>query len=90
LQKQTPCRLSASELYRPSDRSFFGEVSANFADSGCCVITTTDPYGRIFDFLDRRHSLSLNETKIIIISLKIAQRFVHTQAIVQLVLIVTL
>jgi hypothetical protein len=30
-----------------------GEVSANFVDRGCCVVSTTDPYGRILGFLDR-------------------------------------
>jgi hypothetical protein len=30
-----------------------GEVSANFADRGCNVVSVTDPYGRILGFLDR-------------------------------------
>jgi hypothetical protein len=30
-----------------------GEVSANSADKGCHVISVTDPYCRILDFLDR-------------------------------------
>jgi hypothetical protein len=29
------------------------EVSANFADRGCCVVNVTDPYCRILDFLYR-------------------------------------
>jgi hypothetical protein len=33
--------------------SLFGEVSANFVDRGCRVISTADPYGRILAFLDR-------------------------------------
>jgi hypothetical protein len=36
----------------------FGEVSANFSDGGCHVVSVTDPYGRIFGFLDRRHYFS--------------------------------
>jgi hypothetical protein len=28
-----------------------GEVSANFADGKCLVVSTTDPYGRNLDFL---------------------------------------
>jgi hypothetical protein len=31
----------------------FGEVSATFADRGCCVVSTTDPHGRILEFLDQ-------------------------------------
>jgi hypothetical protein len=31
-----------------------GEVSAKFADRGCRVVNTTDPYGRIIGFLDRK------------------------------------
>jgi hypothetical protein len=30
-----------------------GEVSANFADRGCHVISPTDPLGHILGFLDR-------------------------------------
>jgi hypothetical protein len=29
-----------------------GEVSANLADRGCCVVSTTDPHGRNLGFLD--------------------------------------
>jgi hypothetical protein len=47
----TPWPLPASELYRPSDRPFVGEVSANsFEDRGCHVVCVTDPYGRILGF----------------------------------------
>jgi hypothetical protein len=31
----------------------FGEVSANFADRGCRVISVTDPYSCVLGFLDR-------------------------------------
>jgi hypothetical protein len=38
----------------PTERTqLVGEVSGNFADRGCCVVSTTDPYGRILGFLDR-------------------------------------
>jgi hypothetical protein len=30
-----------------------GEVVPTFADRGCHVVSVTDPYGRILDFLDR-------------------------------------
>jgi hypothetical protein len=36
----------------PTERPpLVGEISANFADRGCCVVSTTDPYGRIFGLL---------------------------------------
>jgi hypothetical protein len=40
----------------PTERPpLLSEVIANFffADRGCHVVSVTDPYGRIFDFLDR-------------------------------------
>jgi hypothetical protein len=30
-----------------------GEISTNFCERGCRVVSVTDPYGRILDFLDR-------------------------------------
>jgi hypothetical protein len=41
----------------PTERPpFVSEVSANlFADRGCHVVSVTNPYGRIFGFLDRSH-----------------------------------
>jgi hypothetical protein len=44
---------SASELYRPSDRRLSAKWLPTFADKGCHVVSVTDPYGRILDFLDR-------------------------------------
>jgi hypothetical protein len=44
---------SASELYRPSDRSLSAKLLPTFADRGCHVVSVTDPYGRILGFLDR-------------------------------------
>jgi hypothetical protein len=38
----------------PTERPpLVGEVSANFADRGCHVVSVTDSYGRILGFLDR-------------------------------------
>jgi hypothetical protein len=39
----------------PTERlPLVGEVSTNVsADRGCHMVSVTDPYGRIFDFLDR-------------------------------------
>jgi hypothetical protein len=51
--KQTPWSETASELYRPSDRLFSAKWLPIFADKGCHVVSVTDPYGRILDFLDR-------------------------------------
>jgi hypothetical protein len=42
------------ERATPTERPpLVGEVSANFADRGCRVVSVTDPYGRILGFLDR-------------------------------------
>jgi hypothetical protein len=45
---------SASGLYRPSDRRLSAKLVPTFSDRGYCVVSTTDPYGRILGFLDRR------------------------------------
>jgi hypothetical protein len=44
--KITPWSESASELHRPSDRRLSAKRLPTF-----CVVSVTDPYGRIFDFL---------------------------------------
>jgi hypothetical protein len=41
---------SASELYRPNDRSLLVNLLPTFGDSGCHVVSVTVPYGRILDF----------------------------------------
>jgi hypothetical protein len=46
-------RSLACELYRPSHRRLSAKSVATFADRGCCVVSTTDPYGRILGFLGR-------------------------------------
>jgi hypothetical protein len=47
---------SVAERTIPTERPpLVGEVSATFADEGCCVVSTTDPYGRILGFLDRNY-----------------------------------
>jgi hypothetical protein len=51
----TPWPESASELNRPSDR-LSAKLVPTYADRGCHVISMTDPYGRIFGFLDRNES----------------------------------
>jgi hypothetical protein len=47
--------MTASELYQPSDRRLLAKLVPTFADRGCYVVSVTDPYGRILDFLDRIH-----------------------------------
>jgi hypothetical protein len=47
--------VSARELYQPSDRCLSAKWLPTFADRGCHVVSMTDPYGRILDFLDRSH-----------------------------------
>jgi hypothetical protein len=53
VKKNTPWPESASELYRPSDRSFSAKLVPTFVDRGCHVDDVTDPYGRILGFLHR-------------------------------------
>jgi hypothetical protein len=57
--KKTPWSESASELYRPSDRRLSAKRLPIFADIGCHVVSVTDPYGRILDFLDRSRYFSI-------------------------------
>jgi hypothetical protein len=52
-QKQTLWSESASELYRSSDRRLSANLVPTFADRRCHVVKVTDPYDRIFAFLDR-------------------------------------
>jgi hypothetical protein len=51
--KQTPWPESASELYRPSDRSLSAKLVPTFADRGYHVVSMTDPHGVILAFLDQ-------------------------------------
>jgi hypothetical protein len=50
-KKYILCPESVSELYRPSDRRLSPKLVPTFANRS--VVNVTDPYGRIFDFLDR-------------------------------------
>jgi hypothetical protein len=50
---KTPWPESASELYRPSDRSLSVKLVPTFADRGCLVVSVTDSNCRILRFLDR-------------------------------------
>jgi hypothetical protein len=46
--------LSPQANYTDRGPSFVSEVSANlFEDRVCCVVSVTNPYGRILGFLDR-------------------------------------
>jgi hypothetical protein len=49
----TPWPESASELYRPSDRSTSEKLVPTLADRGCHVVSVTDPHGRILGFINR-------------------------------------
>jgi hypothetical protein len=59
IQIKYPWSESASELYRPSDRRLSAKWLQTFADRGCHVVSVTDPYGRILDFLDRSRYFSI-------------------------------
>jgi hypothetical protein len=51
--EKTPWPESASELHRLSDRLLSAKLVPTSALTGCNVVCVTDPYGRIFAFLDR-------------------------------------
>jgi hypothetical protein len=55
---KTPWPESASELYRSSDSRLSAKLVPTFADRGCHVVSVTDPYVRILDFLDRNRYFS--------------------------------
>jgi hypothetical protein len=42
----------ALELYRQSNHRLSGKVVPTSADRGCCLVSATDPNGRIVSFLD--------------------------------------
>jgi hypothetical protein len=49
-----PYSMSLLSLLKKKKKSkFVGEVSANFADRVCHVVSVTDPYDRILEVLDR-------------------------------------
>jgi hypothetical protein len=50
---KTPWHESASELHRPRDRRLSAKLVPTFANTGCHMVSVTDPYGRIVGFLDR-------------------------------------
>jgi hypothetical protein len=52
-RKQTTWLLSASELYRTSDRRLSVKLAPTFAKKGCRVASAMGPHGRILGFLDR-------------------------------------
>jgi hypothetical protein len=42
-----------SKLYRPSDRRLSTKLVPTFADRGCRLVSSTNPYGRVPGFIDR-------------------------------------
>jgi CBS-domain-containing membrane protein len=44
---------SASKLYQLSDHRLSAKLVPTFADRGCHMVSVTDPYGRVVEFLDR-------------------------------------
>jgi hypothetical protein len=65
--KITPWLDSASELYRPSDRRLLAKLVPTFADRGCHVVSVTEPYGRILDFLDLEPLLFLPSSSSVVL-----------------------
>jgi hypothetical protein len=58
-RKKSPWSESASELYRPSDRRLSAKCLPTFADRECHVVSVTNPYGRILDFLNKGRYFSI-------------------------------
>jgi hypothetical protein len=58
INNKTPWPESASELYLPSDCHLSTKLVPTFADTECCVVSITIPYGRIIGFLDRNRYFS--------------------------------
>jgi hypothetical protein len=52
-QNLTSWSESTSDLYRPNDCHFSAKLVPTFADRGCPVVSATDTYCCILDFLDR-------------------------------------
>jgi hypothetical protein len=53
LNTKPPWPESASEVYRPSDDRLSEKLVPIFAGRGCHMVSVTDPYVHILDFLDR-------------------------------------
>jgi hypothetical protein len=53
IKNQTVWSESARELYLPCGRRLSAKFVSTSEDRGCCVVSATDPYGSIIDFLDR-------------------------------------
>jgi hypothetical protein len=51
-------KISASELYRPSERHFSAKLVPTFTDRGCRVVSAMDPHGGVLGFLDRNRNFS--------------------------------
>jgi hypothetical protein len=52
LLKNLPWPEFMNELYRSSDCRLSAKIVPTFPDSGCHVVSVTDPYSRILGFLD--------------------------------------
>jgi hypothetical protein len=53
LVTKNPLSEYARKLYRPSNRRLSAKSVSNSANRGCHVVRVTDPYARIFGFLDQ-------------------------------------
>jgi hypothetical protein len=52
-KQQTQWPEFASKLYQPSDCRLSAKLVPTFADKGCRMVSTTDPYGRNLGLLDQ-------------------------------------
>jgi hypothetical protein len=53
VKTKTPGPEPYSELYQPSECGVSANLVPTSEDRGCHVVSVTDLYGRIFDFLNR-------------------------------------
>jgi hypothetical protein len=51
----------ASKLYRLRDCLLSAKLMPTFVDRGCCVVSATDPHGRILGFIDWKKLLITHE-----------------------------
>jgi hypothetical protein len=67
-KRTNPWPESANELYRPSDRRLSAKLVPTFVDRRCHVVSVTDSYGRILDFLDLEPLLFLPSSFLVVLT----------------------
>jgi hypothetical protein len=66
--RKTPWLEPVRQLYRPSDRRLSAKLVPTFMDRGCHVVSVTDPYGRILDFIRPELLLFLSRSSSVLLT----------------------